>query len=136
MKDRPEITAIEHKFLEPGHTHMECDADHGKIEKKQKNTTDPISHPYDWRALVRSCGFTVLNMTCEHFLDISEKKLVNFKLKFKKNTLLLNLQLFYVSFIHPCSKTYLKFGNVLIQVSEKKEYFCILSFHKGFFEII
>jgi hypothetical protein len=28
MKDRPEITSIEQKFLEPGHTHMECDADH------------------------------------------------------------------------------------------------------------
>jgi hypothetical protein len=69
MKDRPEITSIEQKFLEPGHTHMECDADHGKIEKKQKKTTNPISHPYDWRALVRSCGFTIFNMTCEHFLD-------------------------------------------------------------------
>jgi hypothetical protein len=45
------------------------DVYHGKIEKKQKKTTDPISHPYDWQALVRSCGFTVLNMTCEHFLD-------------------------------------------------------------------
>jgi hypothetical protein len=49
--------------------YSQCDADHGKIEKKQKKTTDPISDPYDLRALVRSCGFTVLNMTCEHFLD-------------------------------------------------------------------
>jgi hypothetical protein len=53
---------------------MECDADHGKIEKEQKKTTDPISHPYDWRALVRSCGFTVLNMTCEHFLYFVQQK--------------------------------------------------------------
>jgi hypothetical protein len=42
MKDCPEITPIKHKFLEPGNTNMEFDADHGKIEKKQKKTTDPI----------------------------------------------------------------------------------------------
>jgi hypothetical protein len=77
MKDRPEITSIEHKFLEPGH------ADHGKIEKKQKKTTDPTSHPYDWRALVRSCGFTVLNMTCEHFLDFNAYSKNSFLQKFR-----------------------------------------------------
>jgi hypothetical protein len=44
MKDRPEITSIEHKFLKPGHIHMECDADHGKIEKKQKKTTNHESN--------------------------------------------------------------------------------------------
>jgi hypothetical protein len=80
MKDRPEITSIEH---EPGHTHMECDADHGKIEKKQKKNMNPISHPYDWRALVRSCGFTVLNMTCEHFLDFDACSKNSFMQKFR-----------------------------------------------------
>lgn len=31
------ITTINHKFLEPGHTHMECDVDHSLIEKQKKS---------------------------------------------------------------------------------------------------
>jgi hypothetical protein len=81
IKDRPEITSIEHKFLEPGHSHMEFDTHHGKIEKKK--TTDPISHPYDWQALVRSCGFTVLNMTCKHFLDFDALSRNSYMQKFR-----------------------------------------------------
>jgi hypothetical protein len=56
MKDRPEITSIEHKFLDPGHTHMECDADHGKIEKKQKKTTNHESNFSSIR-LAGACTF-------------------------------------------------------------------------------
>lgn len=28
------LESIDNKFLEVGHTHMECDADHSRIEKK------------------------------------------------------------------------------------------------------
>lgn len=30
------IETIDHKFLVPGHTHMECDVDHSVIERKKK----------------------------------------------------------------------------------------------------
>lgn len=47
---------INHKFLVPGHTHMECDGDHSIIEKKKKKHPLPIDHPRDWINLVRLCG--------------------------------------------------------------------------------
>lgn len=51
-----EINTIDHKFLEPGHTHMECDSDHSLIERKKKRTSVPIHHPRDWYQFVRSAG--------------------------------------------------------------------------------
>ena len=35
----PWISKITHKFLVPGHTHMECDSDHALIEKMKKKLT-------------------------------------------------------------------------------------------------
>ena len=34
--DNTGMTTINHKFLEPGHTHLECDVDHAKIERAKK----------------------------------------------------------------------------------------------------
>lgn len=47
---------IDHKFLVPGHTRMECDSDYSVIEKKRKKYGLPIEHPRDWLQLVRLCG--------------------------------------------------------------------------------
>lgn len=38
LENNEHITTINHKFLTPGHTHMECDSEHSVIErKKEKN---------------------------------------------------------------------------------------------------
>lgn len=40
------ISIIDHKFMVPGHTHMECDSDHALIERKKKK------HQYKFTTLV------------------------------------------------------------------------------------
>lgn len=40
------IELIDHKFLLPGHTHMECNTDHSLIEKQ--NFNGQIEPPHDW----------------------------------------------------------------------------------------
>lgn len=67
------LECIDHKFLVPGHTHMECDSDHSIIERKKKKHESPIEHPRDWFQLVRLCGkgsnsFKVVEMKQEDFL--------------------------------------------------------------------
>lgn len=79
------ISIIEHKFLEPGHTHMECDSDHANIEKKKKLSGTDFYHPHDWYQLVSSCKtgknpFIVERMTRENFYDFNSL----FKNVFKK----------------------------------------------------
>lgn len=50
------VETVDHKFLLPGHTHMECDIDHALIEKKKRLTTVKIHHPRDWYQFVRTVG--------------------------------------------------------------------------------
>lgn len=38
LQVKPTITEKHHKFLVPGHTHMECDADHSVIERQKKKS--------------------------------------------------------------------------------------------------
>lgn len=38
VQTHPTLSAITHKFFETGHTEMECDSIHSKIEKKKQNT--------------------------------------------------------------------------------------------------
>lgn len=75
MADFPNFNVIHHKFLIPGHSHMECDVDHGLIEKRKKKLSMPIFHPHDWFQLVRTTGkkqqFTVCEMTQDNFFDFS-----------------------------------------------------------------
>lgn len=75
MKDLPHIENVNHKFLVPGHTHMECDGVHSVIEKKKKKHPLPIHHPRDWMNLVRSCGskksFQVIKMKKDNFFEFS-----------------------------------------------------------------
>lgn len=75
LKKNPHITHINHKFLVPGHTHMECDGDHSIIEKKKKKYPCPIDHPRDWINLVRLCRskkpFNVIEMSMSDFFEFS-----------------------------------------------------------------
>lgn len=75
MQLETNLEIIDHKFLEPGHTHMECDIDHGMIEKKKKKTTVKIHHPRDWFQFIRTVGvkkkFIVKEMENSEFLDFS-----------------------------------------------------------------
>lgn len=75
IKQHPHIEYINHKFLVPGHTHMECDTDHCIIEKKKKKYAVSIDHPRDWMNLVRLCGnkkpFKFEEMNISDFLEFS-----------------------------------------------------------------
>lgn len=44
---------INHKFLQPGHTHMEADSIHALIEKTKKKSLASIEVPRDWVNLIR-----------------------------------------------------------------------------------
>lgn len=89
LQSSTNIDTIDHKFLIPGHTHMECDSDHAVIEKKKKVTSLKIHYPRDWFQFVRSVGgkrnFQVIEMTQENFLDFGyfAKNRLNFR---QKNT--------------------------------------------------
>lgn len=49
------LQSIEHIFLVPGHTRLECDSRHSVIEASKKNATI-IAVPSEWYSLVRNCG--------------------------------------------------------------------------------
>lgn len=65
------IKFIDQKVLLPGHTHLECDADHAKIEKAKKETNIPIMVPRDWCQFVETVrgkkSFKVIEMTQQDF---------------------------------------------------------------------
>ena len=69
LQNSPNLETIDHKFLIPGHTHMESDVDHSVIEKKKKKYNGEIHHPHDWVQLIRQVGkkdqFTVHEMSSE-----------------------------------------------------------------------
>ncbi|EDS38009.1 conserved hypothetical protein [Culex quinquefasciatus] len=43
---------IEHKFMQTGHSHMECDAIHGAIERAKKRNSTNIETPHDWATFI------------------------------------------------------------------------------------
>lgn len=53
VANHPTLKMVDHKFLEPGHTHMECDTDHSVIERAKKRTNKEIHWPEDWCQFVR-----------------------------------------------------------------------------------
>lgn len=76
MKLYPGLKYINHKFLVPGHTHMECDSDHSVIERKKKTHSIALEHPRDWIQLVKTCGsshqpFQVTEMGQNDFFQFS-----------------------------------------------------------------
>lgn len=60
------LEVIDHKFLLPGHRHM---------EKKKKKYNGVIEHPHDWAQLMRQCGkkkpFIVVEMKQQYFHDFA-----------------------------------------------------------------
>lgn len=71
MQLKPEMRCIEHKYLLRGHTHMEVDTIHARIEKTLRNTPAfSIVTPWDWQQLVRLCGPKI---------EVSEMETIDFK---------------------------------------------------------
>lgn len=51
---KPSISVIDQKFLLPGHTRLECDSDHARIERAKKQAEHAaIMTPRDWYSFVR-----------------------------------------------------------------------------------
>lgn len=75
VHNSPNIQVIEHKFLEVGHTRMECDADHARIERAKKSTSIELRIPHDWYQFVRTVPgknkFEVIEMKKEDFIAYS-----------------------------------------------------------------
>lgn len=69
------IEIIDHKFLEPGHTHMESDTDHALIERKKKKTDVKIHHPRDWYNFIPTVGiknkFHAIEMVVSDFKNFA-----------------------------------------------------------------
>ena len=71
VQNHPNIKIIDHKFLIPGHTHMECDSDHSVIERAKKKSASMIVIPEHWYELVKNASesFKVFEMKQHHFMD-------------------------------------------------------------------
>lgn len=81
-----QLLTIEHKFLIPGHTHMEADSDHALIERKKKKSSMDFHLPRDWYQLVRSASnktskMNVIEMNQHMFFDFNDFAKQNFTLK-------------------------------------------------------
>lgn len=72
LNQQDTIKIIDHKFMVPSHTRMECDGDHGKIEKAKKTFSSSINHPQDWINLIHFAGknkFSVIPMSQDNFFN-------------------------------------------------------------------
>lgn len=81
------IEIIDHKFMVSGHSRMECDADHARIEKAKKHYPSSIYHPHDWAQLIRFAGknkFLVLEMDQTFFFDFNSLLKTKYQMKKKK----------------------------------------------------
>lgn len=56
LENQESIVVIDHNFLVSGHTRMQCDSDHAKIEKARKRYSAPINHPNNWTEMIRWIG--------------------------------------------------------------------------------
>ncbi|CAH1111345.1 unnamed protein product [Psylliodes chrysocephalus] len=80
-----QLEQIDHKFMVSGHSHLECDVDHGMIEKQKKHLQMQISVPHDWYQLVRDTGkkkkFQVVELNHKDFVNYSDLYKSHLKLK-------------------------------------------------------
>lgn len=72
VKIHPTVDTIEHRFFETGHTEMECDSIHFKIEKKAKYV--PVYTLEGWAQVIRDSRitprpFVVKTMMFDDFFD-------------------------------------------------------------------
>jgi hypothetical protein len=83
VKTIKNIKIIDQKFLESGHSHMECDSMHAAIEKAKKNAT--IFVPAQWYSIfgmARNPPYTVIPLEHSYFLDfkfLAKRTMVNTK---------------------------------------------------------
>lgn len=75
LQEKRNLKAIEHKFLVAGHTRMECDSDHARIEKAKPKEME-IFIPRDWYNMIRLIKrprggpyFETYEMKLEDFID-------------------------------------------------------------------
>lgn len=71
---KPSIKCIEHKYLLRGHTHMEVDTIHARIERQKKASPQfSLITPWDWQQLFRLCGdkFEVAEMETMDFKNFT-----------------------------------------------------------------
>ena len=54
VESHPSMEIIDQKFLLPGHTHLECDVDHARIERAKIHNPFEIMIPRDWYNFVCS----------------------------------------------------------------------------------
>lgn len=83
LKTHPTLELIDHKFFQTGHTEMECDSIHSKIEKKSKYT--PVYTPDGWAQIIHTARsspspFQVNMLTYDDFYDF---KLLSSKVNLK-----------------------------------------------------
>ena len=81
------IKTIDHKYLEAGHTQMECDSMHATIEHAKR--TNNIYIPSQWDTIIynarRKNPYSVLPLTFVDFIDF-KKMQADFYKNFDKNT--------------------------------------------------
>lgn len=69
------VNCLDQKFLLSGHTHLECDVDHARIERAKKTAEVPIMVPRDWYQFIRTLRgkkpFHVHEMTQENIMSFS-----------------------------------------------------------------
>ncbi|KAK3919759.1 Treslin [Frankliniella fusca] len=75
VSEHPSLDVIDHKFLVPGHTHMECDQVHAVIERKKKSTAVELHHPSNMYNFIKTVEYkkealTVVEMK-NHFKDFA-----------------------------------------------------------------
>ena len=68
---RGRFERIDHKYLERGHTYLECDTDFSQIEKRKKSTE--VFLPQDWATIIEEANlrkpFETTDMNQKDFLD-------------------------------------------------------------------
>ncbi|KAJ8869823.1 hypothetical protein PR048_028832 [Dryococelus australis] len=76
---------LDHKFMVPGHSRMECDSDHTVIEKVKKKYSIQISHHHDWAQLIRIAGkkepFNVIELTQNNLCDYASLLRTNIQMR-------------------------------------------------------
>lgn len=75
VQNHQSLKIIDQKFLVPGHTHLECDSDHARIERAKKYSDSEISIPKDWFNFVKNVRgkipLKVIEMQMESFKSFS-----------------------------------------------------------------
>ena len=99
LQDKKSLDQADRKFMTSGHSHMECDVDHGLIEKLNK-TEISISVPHDWFQLVRTVGktkkFSVIELKYADFHDFSS--LLSTALVLRKKNYIYTINFFFILF--------------------------------------